>query len=135
MPAQLYRSRDGLADFEAGPRLTDERIRHHAMLQLDGRCLFFRTRIGDCPERILVSELHMQGDWRDWHLGETREVHRARRPWEGSDLPLEASSPGAVMQRANQLRDPAVFVEDGRIFLLYAIAGERGIGIGELLRG
>lgn len=133
MPAQLYRSCDGLGAFEAGPRLTEERIRHHAMLLRDGRCLFFWTRIGDRPERILVSELHMRGDWRDWHLDEPRELHRAQRPWEGSDLPTEPSLPGGLMQPANQLRDPAIFVEDERVYLLYAIAGERGIGLGELV--
>jgi len=38
------------------------------------------------------------------------------------------------MQRVNQLRDPAIFEENNRIFLLYAIAGEQGIGIGELCK-
>jgi hypothetical protein len=32
----------------------------------------------------------------------------------------------------NQQRDPAIYEEDGRIFLLYAVAGESGIGIVEL---
>jgi len=32
----------------------------------------------------------------------------------------------------NQLRDPAVFEEDGRVFLVYAVAGESGLGIAEL---
>jgi hypothetical protein len=32
----------------------------------------------------------------------------------------------------NQLRDPAIFEEDGRVFLLYAAAGERGIGLAEV---
>jgi hypothetical protein len=32
----------------------------------------------------------------------------------------------------NQLRDPAIFEEDGRIYLLYSIAGEAGIGIAEI---
>jgi hypothetical protein len=30
------------------------------------------------------------------------------------------------------LRDPAVFVEDGRCCLLYAVAGEYGIAIAEV---
>jgi hypothetical protein len=34
----------------------------------------------------------------------------------------------------NQLRDPAIYVEDDRIYLLYAIAGESGIAIAELIR-
>jgi hypothetical protein len=29
----------------------------------------------------------------------------------------------------NQLRDPAVYEESGRTFLLYAVAGESGIAI------
>jgi len=32
----------------------------------------------------------------------------------------------------DQLRDPAIFEEDGRILLLYAVAGESGIAIAEL---
>jgi hypothetical protein len=41
----------------------------------------------------------------------------------------EALSPEPV----NQLRDPAVFEEDGRRYLLYAVKGEAGIAIAELL--
>ena len=29
----------------------------------------------------------------------------------------------------NQLRDPALFEEDGIVYLLYAVAGESGIGL------
>ncbi len=32
----------------------------------------------------------------------------------------------------NQLRDPAIYEEDGRVYLLYAVAGESGIAIAEL---
>jgi hypothetical protein len=32
----------------------------------------------------------------------------------------------------NQLRDPAIFEEDGQIYLLYAVAGESGIAIAEI---
>jgi hypothetical protein len=132
MPARLYRSRDGLTDFECGPQLTREPIRHHALLALDDCWYLFWTRVGDTPERILVSRLHSDDDWRRWRLGEALEVHRAERAWEGADLAPEASRYGGVMQRVNQLRDPAIFEEDGRIYLLYATAGEQGIGIGEI---
>jgi len=132
MPGQLYRSRDGLSGFEAGPTLTGEPIRHHAILQHAGQCYVFWTRVGDRPERILASALNIAADWQDWQFGETHEIHRAERSWEGADMAPTASRYGAVMQRVNQLRDPAVFTENGRIYLLYAIAGERGIAIGEL---
>ena len=132
MPGQLYRSPDGLGKFEAGPKLTGEPIRHHAILQHEGQCYVFWTRVGDRPERILVSVLNFAAPWEDWRLGDTQEIHRAEKFWEGADMAPAASKYGGVMQRVNQLRDPAIFEEGGRIYLLYAIAGEQGIAIGEL---
>ena len=32
----------------------------------------------------------------------------------------------------NQLRDPAIYEEDGRVYLLYTVAGERGIALAEV---
>jgi hypothetical protein len=37
--------------------------------------------------------------------------------------------------QVNQLRDPAIFEENGRVYLLYAVAGESGIAIAEVLMG
>jgi len=132
MPAQLYRSADGITGFESGPQLTKEPIRHHALLRHHGEWYVFWTRVGDAPERLLVSKLDITKDWRQWSFGDSHEVHRATKSWEGSDIKSEASTYGAIMARANQLRDPAIFEEDGRIYLLYTIAGEQGIAIGEL---
>jgi len=134
MPGQLYRSRDGLGEFETGPRLTAEPIRHHALLQHDEFWYVLWTRVGDSPERILLSTLDMESDWQHWQFAETCEIHRAQKPWEGADMVPRASQYGAVREHVNQLRDPAVFIEDGKIYLLYAIAGEQGIAIGELKR-
>ena len=33
----------------------------------------------------------------------------------------------------NQLRDPAIFEEDARVYLLYAVAGESGIALAEVI--
>jgi hypothetical protein len=134
MPAQLYRSRDGLGNFEKGPRLTSEPIRHHALFNDQGQWLLFWTRVGDQPERILVSTIDADTDWQSWRLDKTLEVHLARQAWEGADLPADASHYGGIMQRVNQLRDPAVFEEEGRLYLLYVCAGEQGIAIGELTK-
>lgn len=132
MPGQLYRSRDGLGEFEQGPRLTNEPIRHHAILQHQGQGYIFWTRVGDRPERILMSPLNIAADWQEWHFGDTHEIHRAEKTWEGAIQAPRASQYGACMEAVNQLRDPAIFIEDGTIYLLYSIAGEQGIGIGEL---
>jgi hypothetical protein len=60
------------------------------------------------------------------------EVLRPEHSWEGSNEPLAASIRGTINIPVNQLRDPAVFAEDGRVFLLYTVAGESGIAIAEV---
>ena len=52
--------------------------------------------------------------------------------WEGAQAPLAPSVRSVAYGKVNQLRDPAIFVEDGRTYLLYAVAGESGIAIAEL---
>jgi hypothetical protein len=39
---------------------------------------------------------------------------------------------GAADSRLCELRDPGIFVEDGRIYLFYSGAGEHAIGIAQL---
>lgn len=134
MPGILLRSRDGLGDFERGPDLFDEPLQRHAALRLRGdRLEVFWTRVGDAPERILVSSVALSGAWTDWKAGPAEEVLRPEHDWEGAGLPRAPSYRGAIGLGANQLRDPAVFEEDGRCFLLYAVRGEGGIAIAELL--
>ena len=53
--------------------------------------------------------------------------------YEGASLPLIPSRNGAVPGPVRQLRDPAIFQEDGKRYLLYAVAGEQGIAIGEIV--
>jgi hypothetical protein len=47
-------------------------------------------------------------------------------------MPLLPSQRGLIRERARQLRNPAVFVDDGRRYLLYAVAGEYGLAIAEV---
>ena len=53
--------------------------------------------------------------------------------YEGARLPLIPSVNGAALGPVRQLRDPAIFEEDGKRYLLYAVAGEQGIAIGEIM--
>ncbi len=131
-PNLVLRSRDGLGAFEAGPAPHDPATRHMAALVRGDLLHVFWTRIGDAPERILHATLALAGDWRDWRLCEPREILRPELPWEGADLAPEASKPGAVEGRVNALRDPGVFEDGGRTYLLYAGAGESAIGLAEL---
>jgi hypothetical protein len=92
----------------------------------------FWTQVGDAPERILLSQIDLSEDWRDWTDGASVEVLRPERPWEGADAPILPSVRSTAYGQVNQLRDPAIYEEDGRIFLLYAVAGESGIAIAEV---
>lgn len=136
MPGILFRSADGLGGFERGPAIFEPAQRHTALLLRDGILHVFWTRVGDAPERILHSRVPLRGDWRDWRPeGEPAELLRPEAPWEGAGLPLVPSVRGAVNAPVNQLRDPAVFEEDGRLWLLYAVQGEAGIAMAALGAG
>ncbi len=132
MPGYFYRSRDGLSDFVEGPRFFNDDMRHSALLIRDTTLYVFWTQAGHAPERILLTTINMDGDWNDWQASEAVEVLRPETVWEGANYPIAASSRGHVDERVNQLRDPAIFVEDGVTYLLYSVAGESGIGIARI---
>lgn len=132
MPGVLYRSRDGLGGFESGPTLFPPTMRHSAVLRRGDSLLVFWTRVRDAPEHILLSTVDLAGDWKLWRAGETIDVLYPELEWEGADRPVAPSVRDAINVRVRQLRDPAVFAEDGRTWLLYAVAGESGIAIAEL---
>jgi len=127
----LMRSQDGATPFEAGPKLLPM-SRHTAVLKRGDTLYAFFSRGEDEPERILVSEIKLKGDWKTWTASEPVTIIEPVEPYEGGDLPMEKSQFGKIYRRARQLRDPAVFEEDGKTYLLYSVAGEGGIAIAEL---
>jgi len=105
-------------------------VRHVAVdIRGDDLWVYF-TRIGDAPERILRTRLPYRSDPGTWCVNAVQEVLRPEFPWEGCDLPLEPSLPGAGL--GNALRDPFVYREEDRTYLLYCVRGESGIAIAEL---
>ena len=134
MPGQFYRSRDPLGGFEQGPLLFNADMRHLALLKRDDTLYVFWTQVGEAPERIKLSTIDLAGDWMTWKETPGVEVLRPEFDWEGADAPLEPSVRSTAYGHVNQLRDPAIFEDagSGRIFLLYAVAGESGIAIAEV---
>ncbi len=132
MPGQFYRSCDGLTNFEAGPLLFNPDMRHAAMLLRGTQLYVFWTQVGEAPERILLSTIDLTPDWSAWRESDPIEVLRPERDWEGADVPLEPSIRSTAYGHVNQLRDPAIFEENGDVFLLYAVAGESGIAIAQV---
>ena len=132
MPGQFYRSKDPLSGFEKGPLLFNPNMRHAALLKRGATLFVFYTQVGDAPETILLSTIDLSCDWTKSSETRSVEVLSPERAWEGADAPLSPSLRSTACGHVNQLRDPAVFEENGRIYLLYAVAGESGIAIAEL---
>ena len=129
----LLRSPDGTGRFEPGPTVLP-RMRHAAVLKEGAVLRLFYSRVGDCPERIVASEMRLDGDWRRWDASAAVEVLRPELPYEGGGRPLRPSQSGSVHEPVNELRDPALYREAGRTWLLYSGAGESSICGAELTR-
>ncbi|MGA0394246.1 MAG: hypothetical protein ACO3MW_09340, partial [Rhodospirillales bacterium] len=127
MPGQFYRSRNRYTNFEMGPLLFNQDMRHSALFVRDGELQVFWTQVGLAPETIMLSTIDLSGDWMSWKETAPVEVLRPEHDWEGADAPLEPSIRSTAYGHVNQLRDPAVYIENGMIYLLYAVAGESGI--------
>lgn len=132
MPGRFYRSADGWTGFEEGPLLFNANMRHAALLKRGQTLYVFWTQAGDAPERVLLSTVDLAEDWKRWKETEAGEVLRPERAWEGARAPVEPSVRGPVYGQVNQVRDPAIYVEGDRVFLLYAVAGESGIALAEV---
>lgn len=132
----LLRSRDRGAAFEPGPTILPAdsgRLLRHAATDLRHDTLrIYYSRIGDRPERILLSEVRLSGDWSGWRGSAPVTVLSPELNYEGGGQPLEVSQPDEASGRVRQLRDPAIFREGNKTYLLYSIAGESGLAIAEL---
>jgi hypothetical protein len=142
----LYRSPDGVAPFALVGNpfavLATHRpgfnhagdIRHLAVDLHEDHLWAYHTRIGDAPERILRQRIALGGEPAAWRAEPEEEVLRPESAWEGADLPVTASVAGAAHGREHALRDPAIFRENGRCWLLYSVAGESGLALAEIRR-
>lgn len=133
MPGIFYRSKDALSGFETGPTLFHPQMRHSAVFQRGKTLYVIWTEVGaEPPERLLLSTIDMSDPWETWKESAPVEILRPKKDWEGADRPLAKSVRSFAPGRVNQLRDPAIYEENGRIYLLYAVAGESGIALAEL---
>jgi hypothetical protein len=124
----VLRSKDGVTQFQRGPKIID-RMRHAAVLLINDTLLIFYSRTGDNPERILLSSMKLDKDWTQWEPTPAITILQPEKDYEGADLPLIPSVRGSIYKRVRQLRDPGVYLEGDKIYLLYSVAGESGIGI------
>ena len=119
------------ADFSGVP---DQplRVRHSALRLVGDTLQVFYTRIGDCPERIMLSTIDLSiGDYELWDpTFPPRQILQAELDWEGGNIPPKNSQGSTAPENVNQLRDPCIFEDsDGSLYLFYCGKGEDAIGV------
>ena len=106
-------------------------MRHAAVLLREDFLFVFYTRMGDAPERILMSTLKLTKGLKTRFLSKPIEVLRPKLDYEGINYPVSPSRFGPGVEVC-QLRDPFVFEENGKTYLFYSVAGEMGIAAAEM---
>ncbi len=134
MPGTFRRSVNGLSGFEEGPTLFTPNMRHSAVQVSDDTLYVFYSDAHGCPERILWTWIELGLDWCKWQINTPATLVTPEFQYEGADCPIEPSERDSVHHRVHQLRDPCIFEDKGMTYLLYSVAGEHGIAIGELTR-
>jgi hypothetical protein len=120
----------GLNPFRDTP--ANGKVRHVALLT-DGDMLHvFFSVIGAAPEKIQHTTIALKGDWKDWKVGAFDDVLLPEAPYECPNWPVKESEVGEIYGPARQLRDPAVYSEDGQITLFYTYCGEQGIAAADV---
>ena len=119
-PRRALARRNIEGPFEAGPNPFDHspyagRVRHVAVLVKGDTLYVFFSAIGDAPERILLSTIALNGDWKTWKASPPVEVLTPREKYECPNLPVIPSRAGESEGPENALRDPALFRENGKL--------------------
>ena len=128
----IYRSTNPYNSFAKGKSILPSS--RHTAVYLNGNIAYiFYSRIGDAPERILLSTMDISGDWSTWTPSVPIEILRPEYDYEGANLPIAPSKGGKTSGPVHQLRDPGIYEEAGKLYLLYSVAGEQGIGAAELI--
>jgi hypothetical protein len=138
---RLLRSKDLLSSFEPGPDpfrdgLPDggKRVRHVSVLPTGDKLDVYLSVIGTAPESILHTTIDLRGDWNQWKASGYDTVLKPEASYECPDLPVAPSEIGEIYGPARQLRDPYLYVENGKTYLFYTICGEQGIAAAEITR-
>lgn len=134
----LYRSKDGSTKFEKGPNpflqiQNPSTIRHVALLIKNNVLYAFYSKIGDLEEHIQYSKIEISNDWSTWKASAPISLLMPQFDYEGVNQPKAKSISGVSKTPVRELRDPAIFEDNGKVYLLYSVAGEFGIGISELM--
>ena len=127
----IYESDNWNGDFKLIYELIPN-MRHSAVYLKDNILFLFYSLIGDIPESILMLKINLD----TWDIVSNEKILSPKKNYEGGNLPLIKSMPGSSTLRyggpVNELRDPCIYKEDNKLYMLYSLAGECGIGLSQL---
>jgi hypothetical protein len=137
----ILKSADGLKDFRivsnavgdvARQRTPPATLRHTGVLLEGDELSVYYSRVGDAPESIWLTRISLRPAPKTWTAVKPVKVLEPTRDYEGIRFPLQPSRAGEA-ENVRQLRDPFVFREAGKSYLLYSVAGESGIALATLV--
>jgi len=134
---RVGRSTDPFGEFTLAQSLFRDtpyagRARHVALLRRGDTLYVFFSAFGDTPEHILVATVDLSKPWQEWKAEHPVDVLTSETAYECANLPVFTSQAGELDVPVHQLRDPAIFEEDGHVYLLYSTCGEQGIALAEI---
>jgi hypothetical protein len=103
-----------------------------ALLRRGDTLYVFFTAIGDAPEHILEATVDLSKPWQQWKAVHPVDLLTSETSYECANLPASPSRAGDINEPVHQLRDPAIYEEAGRVYLLYSTCGEQGIALAEV---
>ncbi|MFB9057363.1 hypothetical protein ACFFU9_11495 [Mariniflexile ostreae] len=128
----FYHSEDGLQPFKKGALILPK-ARHTAVSLHGDNLVVFYSQKGDAPERILGCEVNLsEGSWKSWKASVPNEILKPEMDYEGVNLPIKESVKGFSRNPLHELRDPAIFIDNGDVYLYYSVSGEFGIAVAKL---
>jgi hypothetical protein len=111
----------------------------HCATYVKGDTLYvLYTNIGDAPEHIRVCKVALADEVTDWQVtGDSQLVSPTFR-YEGAALPNITSMAGSAHGKfgntpIKEIRDPYLFEDGGKLYVYYAILGEKGISWGRVI--
>lgn len=103
-----------------------------ALLRRGDTLHVFFTTIGDAPEHILDATVDLSEPWQEWKAVYPVDLLTSETSYERANLPALPLRAGDIDMPVRQLRDPAIYEESGRVYLLYSTCGEQGIALAEV---
>lgn len=105
--------------------------RHFAPLVIDDTLYLFHSNIGDNPESILCSKVSTETP-DNWQVTCCDVILSPNEIYEGINEELRPSKAGAIFGLHREVRDPCIYTEDNKIYLIYSVGGENGLAIVDL---